>query len=297
MNFDSLNSDKIEYDENFKLSEHTTYGLGGKCKKAYFPKTTDEAILIFNQLKSKNEKFFVLGNGSNILASDSFYNGSVVCTSRLKKIEREGEEIICQSGVTVAELLSFCVNFGVSGLEFLAGIPASVGGLTYMNAGAGDKYISDVLINCCVFDDNLRNFSNKLCKFGYKHSTMRNIDCIILTSKFKIEQSSPENVRINIRKYLLKRADQPKGRSCGCIFKNPPFLSAGKLIDDCGLKGFRIGGAAVSDKHANFILNDGASASDVYNLISYVKWKVWENSGICLEEEVVYIGEFDDTLS
>lgn len=290
------NNPDIVSERNFDLSKHTTYRLGGKCKIAFMPGTEDTAIKIFYALSSRNERFFVLGNGSDILASDKFYNGSVICTSDLKKITLDGDILNCQSGVTVAQLLKFCIENGLSGLEFLAGIPASVGGLTYMNAGACGKFISDVLVDCKVFNGELHIFSNKLCDFGYKYSTMRDINCLILSSRLKVKLSSKAKVKDNIRQTLLKRIAQPKGRSCGCVFKNPNGLSAGKIIEECGLKGFRIGGAVVSRAHANFILNEGATAAEIYALIGFIKARVFERFGLRLEEEVVYIGEFNDTF-
>ena len=281
---------------NFNFSKNTSYGLGGLCKVAYFPETEEEAIRVFETLNEYNQKFFVLGCGSNVLASDKFFDGAVISTSKLKGIYRTEEGISCLSGTTVAELLNYCRNNGLSGLEFLAGIPASVGGLTYMNAGAGGKFISDVLKNCVAYNGKLYNLSNKLCNFGYKHSTMRDMDCIILSCSFKLEQVEPQKVSDNINRYISARLSQPKGKSCGCVFKNPQGLSAGKLIEYCGLKGFAFGGARVSREHANFIMNEGAQASDVYKLIKFVKKTVFEITGVALEEEVVYIGDFNDSF-
>lgn len=292
-NQSNLNSIPVE--KNFDFSRHTTYGAGGKCKVAYFPKTEGQAAELFKELSGQKEKFFVLGRGSNILASDAYYNGSVISTQNLNGIKTVKDAIICQSGVTVSQLLKFCQINGLSGLEFLAGIPASVGGLTLMNAGAGGKYISDVLIGCTVFDGKLRNFLNKSCNFGYKYSTMHDINCIILSSVFKVERTSGQYVENNISKYLKNRSLQPKGKSCGCVFKNPEGYSAGKLIEECGLKGYRLGGAEVSRAHANFIINNRATAQDIYNVIQYVKSVVFNKFGIMLNEEVVYIGEFNDT--
>lgn len=286
----------IDRQIDFNFSKNTSYGLGGLCKVAYFPKTEEEAIKVFEMLKQCGSKFIVLGCGSNILASDKFYDGAVISTSRLKGISRTKQGIACLSGTTVAEILNYCRANGLSGLEFLAGIPASVGGLAYMNAGAGGRYISDVLESCAVYNGKLRNLTNKLCNFGYKYSTMRDINGIILSCSFKLEQVEPQQVSLNINKYIQARLSQPKGKSCGCVFKNPEGLSAGKLIDYCGLKGFAYGGARVSREHANFIINEGAMASDVYKLIKFVKKTVLEITGIALEEEVVYIGDFNDSF-
>ena len=282
---------------DFNFSKNTSYGLGGLCKVAYFPETEEEAIRVFESLKEFNQKFFVLGCGSNVLASDKFFDGAIISTSKLKGIYRTECGITCLSGTTVAEVLDYCKKSGLSGLEFLAGIPASVGGITYMNAGAGGKFVSDVLKYCVVYNGNLHNLSNKLCNFGYKHSIMRDTDCIILSCLFKLTQSTPQQVSENINKYISARLAQPKGKSCGCVFKNPDGLSAGKLIEYCGLKGFAFGGARVSRDHANFIMNEGAQASDVYKLIKFVKKTVLQMTGVALEEEVVYIGDFNDSFS
>ena len=281
---------------NFDFSKNTSYGLGGLCKVAYFPKTEEEAINLVDTLKLHNQKYFVLGCGSNVLASEKYYDGAIISTSKLKGIYRTKDGIACLSGTTVAELLNYCRENGLSGLEFLAGIPASAGGLCFMNAGAGGRCIADVLQNCTVYDGKLRNLTNKLCNFGYKYSTMRDINGIILSCSFKLQQVELSQVSENINKYICARLTQPKGKSCGCVFKNPEGFSAGMLIDYCGLKGFAYGGARVSPQHANFIINEGGSSRDVYKLIKFVKKTVLEITGVALEEEVVYIGDFNDSF-
>ncbi len=287
----------IERTDGFDLSKNTTYGLGGKCIAAFFPKTEEEAIRTFDALKCSGKKFFVLGNGSNILASDKFYDGYIISTNWLKGIfKTDGKFISCLSGTTVGELLNYCKSAGLTGLEFLAGIPASIGGLTCMNGGAGGKFMSDIIESVALYDGKLRNFSKNLCGFGYKHSTMRDINSVILSVMLKVERTSREDVEEKIAFYLNKRAGQPKGKSCGCVFKNPEGISAGKLIEECGLKGVNLGGASVSEIHANFIINCGNSALDVYNLIKLVKENVRIKKGILLDEEVVYIGDFNDTF-
>lgn len=287
---------EINHAENFDLSKNTTYGLGGKCRAAFFPATEEETVKVFKELKSSGEKFFVLGKGSNVLAADSFYDGYVICTSKLKGIYLTGENrLTCLSGTTVHELNNFCRKNGFSGLEFLSGIPASVGGLTMMNGGAVKKYISDVCDSVTVYTDKMQVLSQKSCNFSYKHSIMRDINCIILSTTFVVENSTAAEVSKNIGKSLQARLGLPHGKSCGCVFKNPDGLSAGKLIEDCGLKGFKIGGARVSPEHANFIINSGGSADNIYRTIKFVKEKVFEKFGILLDEEVVYIGDFNDS--
>ena len=225
---------------------------------------------VFNHIKRQGDKLAVIGNGSDILASDKGFDGSVICTKSLKGITlTDNNTVICQAGATVSELLKLCTDNGLGGLEYLAGIPATLGGVVCMNAGAGGRYICGDVVKVDYFDGKNRSFSNKQCKFDYKYSIMRDIIGVISTVELKIE-----------------------GKSCGCVFMNPAGLSAGKIIDDCGLKGACVGGAVVSDIHANFILNRGGSSSDVKELIDRVKNTVLKNTGILLREEVVYIGDF-----
>lgn len=283
--------------EKFAFSENTTYGLGGYAKCAYFPENLAQLEAVYDYLTVTGEKFVVLGCGSNVLCADGGFDGCVISTKRLNKIQDSGDTLYCGGGVTVNGLLKFCLNNGLGGYEYLAGIPATVGGLALMNGGVPQRHIGDDIINVDFYDGKVTKFSNKNCNFGNKHSTMRDINGIIFglnLSKYAVSrEASLEKERF----YLNQRKIQPHGKSCGCVFKNTAFASSGKLIDECGLKGFKIGSAHVSREHANFIINDGKSAADVYKLICAVKSKVFEKSGVLLEEEVVYIGEFDETYS
>lgn len=292
-NNDANHFEGVYIDNNFRFADNTTYGLGGYAKAAYYPQTVSGLKAVFNHILKLNERFAVLGNGSDILASDNGFGGSVICTKRLKGVYlTDGGNLYCLAGTTVGELLKFCTENGLGGLEYLAGIPATMGGIAYMNGGAAGNYISDNIIKVDYFDGKDRSFSNNQCIFGYKYSIMRDIIGVISGLELKVYPESSENVKQNIACALKKRSWHPKGKSCGCVFKNPLGMSAGKLIDDCGLKGLSVGGAVVSDKHANFILNFGNSARDVKKLIELVKQTVFEKTGILLEEEVVYIGDF-----
>lgn len=284
----------IRHSDNFIFSEHTTFGLGGAAKEAYFPKTAEEACILFNYLNDNKIKYVIIGNCSNILVSDGGYDGSVLCTSDLNSLTLNSETLYCEAGVTVGKLLNFCKKKGLSGLEYLAGIPASVGGLIYMNGGAAGSHIRDNIISVTIFDGEMRKLSLNECNFGNKHSIMRDINCIILGADLKIKYTSQDVVSKTIKQKLNERIAQPKGLSCGCVFINPDGLSAGKLIDKCGLKGQKIGGAFISPLHANFIINDGGTAADVRALILKAKKCVFEKTGIDLKEEVIYIGEFND---
>ena len=286
--------DKVEFEQNFDFSRHTTYGLGGRAEIAYFPKNFEEVQAAIDYLKLKRKKYVILGNGSNILASDKDFKGAVVSTKNLNNIEIKDSSIICGSGVKVSEFLKFCIKHGAVGYEYLAGIPATLGGITFMNGGVPKRHIGDDILNVWIYDGEINKFTNQNCKFGNKYSTMRDINALILQIELPFRCADSEIVRQNIKNYLLSRKNQPKGNSCGCVFKNGTNYSAGKLIDECGLKGLSIGKAKVSELHANFIINSGDSAQNIYNLISLIKRKVYDKTRILLEEEVVYIGEFND---
>ena len=277
---------------DFSFAKNTTYACGGNATIAYFPDTIEQAMAVYDYLIESHKNFVVLGNGSNVLVSDKNFDGAVLCTKYLRGVRRTGNTIFCYAGTKVAELMRFCADNGLGGLEYLAGIPATIGGLALMNGGAGGLYIAENIVNVLLYDGSIHNFSNKKCNFGYKYSIMRDINSLILGVELKIYTQNSEKVRENISTYLNNRKLHPKGASCGCVFKNIGKISAGKLIDNCGLKGLRCGGAYVSESHANFLINDGGCASDVYKLIDTVKKRVFEFTGIMLEEEVVYIGEF-----
>ena len=284
-----------KYDFSFSLN--TTYGCGGTAKVALFPRSETEGTAIFSFLLNSGENFCILGCGSNVLAQDGRFEGYVLSTANMKGITvpehcRDDVVLNVASGVKVSELLSFCKNEGLTGLEYLAGIPASVGGLVFMNGGAGGKYIADNVVSVRVASPELKELSAEDCEFTYKHSTMRDIKCLILSVKLRTRRSEPRIVATNILKRLEDRRSLPAGRSCGCVFENYCGVSAGKIIENAGLKGVRIGGAYVSPSHANFILNCGRSSSDVYSLIQFVKNEVYKKFGITLKEEVCFIGEF-----
>ncbi len=295
MNFNDVSKflECVPKEDNFSFAENTTYGTGGRAEIAYFPKYIRQAAFVYSYLVNENINFVILGNGSNILASDKNFDGAVISTKRLSGVYRVGsDKLFCRSGTKVSALLKYCADKGLSGLEYLAGIPASVGGLVYMNGGAGGKVIAQNVLNVKLFDGKIRNFSNNSCQFGNKYSIMRDINSIILGVMLKVEPEKCEKVKDNIVLFLEKRSCQPKGRSCGCVFKNVGALGAGKIIDEAGLKGLSVGNAQVSSEHGNFIINYGSDSADVYALVKEVKRRVFERTGIVLEEEVVYIGDF-----
>ncbi len=288
----------IYYEKQFNFSKHTSYGLGGAADIAFYPANKSElrsAVEFFNETDGD---YVILGNGTNVLVSDKHFEGGVICSKRLDKIVLNKDYVFCEAGVTVSKFLEFCKNNSLGGFEFLAGIPATLGGIVYMNGGADGKYIADRVQSVSLYNaetQEFADFSNFECNFSNKHSTMQDIKCFIYGFELKFERSDGKKIAQNIEYYLNRRRHLPKGKSCGCVFKNYYGESAGKIIDLHNLKGLRVGGAEVSKEHANFFLNRGGCAQDVYRLIKRVKREIFQKSGIQLEEEVRYIGEFDDT--
>ena len=279
----------------FSFAKNTTYGLGGYAEKAYYPKTPWQAKRVYDNLKNCGTPFEIVGCGSNLLVADSGMEGEVVSTRELRGIIRLSEnKLLCLAGTKISELLAYCKKHNLGGLEYLYGIPATVGGAAYMNAGVSGFAIGDNIIDMCVYDGKVSHFSNEKCNFGYRRSTMRDINALILSIIVKVNAMPVQEIDERIAFFKDRRSHLPKGKSCGCVFKNPEGYSAGYLIDATGLKGFTIGGARVSDVHADFILNESATAYEVKTLINLVKSRVLEKFGIELEEEVVYIGEFND---
>ena len=234
-------SDYLESFENvkrindFSFAKNTTYACGGIAEIAYYPTTIKQATAIYDYLTETGKSFVMLGNGSNVLASDNYFDGAVICTKDLKGVVQAGEDtIFCYAGTSVSHLLKYCVEHSLGGLEYLAGIPATLGGLAYMNGGAGGVYINNNIVSVMLYNGTIHKFSNKKCNFGYKYSIMRDINSLILGVDLKVYPQSSEKVRENIYKFLAKRKFHPKGACCGCVFKNVGNLSAGKLLADCG---------------------------------------------------------------
>lgn len=281
---------------DFSFAENTTYGVGGKATLAYLPTSVRQAYASFDECKKTNMSHIVLGKGSNVLASDSGFDGAVISTKHLRGIARISEsKLYCLAGTPVSEILRYCHLKRLGGLEFLNGIPASVGGAAFMNAGVSEGRMSDCVCGVNIYDGKRRYLGNSSCNFGYRQSTMQDIDCVITSVILNVKQLPLREIECRRNYFLDKRRSLPKGRSCGCVFKNGKNYSAAELIDRAGLKGFTLGGAYVSEKHANFIICKGAEAFDVKRVIEAVKLSVKEKFGVTLCEEVVYIGDFNDT--
>ena len=273
------------------LKGRTTFKIGGPAKFFVEPKDPGDLKLLLTLVKRYNFHSFVIGRGSNLLISDKGINGVVLRlnTGWFNKLFFRDNYLNAGSGVALSRVLLFAKEHGLSGAEFLAGIPGTVGGALAMNAGIAVKSIGDLVRDVTVMDyaGNIKTFNKKNIKFGYRESNLSKY--IILSTRIRLIKKNKERIKDRIRKYIsYRKLTQDLSKpSAGCIFRNPAGDSAGRLIDLCGLKGKRIGGAAVSLKHANFILNlKEASSGDVCKLMGFIRKKVNSKFNINLTPEI-----------
>lgn len=281
--------------EDVSLKKYNTYRLDVKCDYLVFPKDIDEVVKLISFLKENNYKYLVLGNGSNVIFKNNRYNGVVIKLSKLDKIEFDGDKVVVGAGVALSKLANMAINNSLSGLEFSVSIPGEIGASVSMNAGAYNESFSDVFVFAKVLTPKLEiiELTNEDMDFSYRNSFIKkNKDYIVLEVVLKLKPGNKEEMNAVIEKRFEKRkATQPlEYPSAGSVFRNPEGMYAGKLIEDANLKGYSIGGAMISDMHANFIINkDNATGEDIINLINLAKDKVKENNNIDLYLEQVII--------
>lgn len=275
------------------LAKHTSFRIGGPAEVMAFPKTEEELSQILKVSKELDIKWVILGAGTNVLAPDEGLGGLVVCLKDcMNGMEPlEGERIRVMSGVTMSRAAVFASKLGLSGMEFAHGIPGTVGGGVYMNAGAYGGEIGQICESVTVMDrqGRTRTLSREEMGFSYRHSVLEDTGDIVLSAVFHLTRDTPEGVMGRMKELLSKRsASQPLDLpSAGSAFKRPAAGYAAALIDGAGLKGFQVGGAAISSKHAGFAVNlGGATAGDVKELLRQVSDRVYESAGIRLEPEI-----------
>ena len=271
------------------LSEHTSFRIGGPAEFFFQPGCRPELVRTVCRCRRADLPVRLLGQGTNLLVSDSGVTGAVVSTRGVRHVGIGTRSISAECGARLSQLVKASIECGLSGLEPLAGVPGSLGGAIRMNAGTGSGCIADVIDEITVLaqDGSLHNLRSSQAGFGYRSSKLGG--AIVLAARMKLQQSEPERIRQAVRANLLAKADsQPmRSASAGCVFKNPPGDSAGRVIDSLGLKGVALGGAKVSDRHANFIVNLGqATSADVLVLVELVRREVLEATGIRLELEI-----------
>lgn len=282
---------QVSFSVTFK--ELTTIRVGGPPWAIFYVDHQKALIKLLQELKQASIPWVVVGKGSNLLASDEGFEGVVISLrGKLANLQINGSVLRTGAGLSLSLLMNKAIRYGLGGLEFLVGIPGTVGGAVRMNAGAFGREIKDLLMEvelCSSEGIHVRRVGE--LSFGYRYSSIPQ-DAVITNVSFLYEKSSPQQIREKMRTYIKRRRElQPVGYSMGSVFKNPPGEYAGRLIELAGLKGKRIGGAFVSEKHANFILNDGtATSKEIMALIDLIRKTVQEKTGISLELEVCPVG-------
>ena len=282
----------VELSVGESLAEHCFYGTGGKASAVFYPESVESCRELVSSLKTRDIPFIFLGNGTNVLVSDDGYSGAVISTENLKGITISGNILTAMAGNGLSEILNSALYNSLGGMEFLCGIPASVGGAVSMNAGCFGKNIGDYVLYVVAVSGIYKRGE---CDFDYRTSRFLRDNDGVLSVCFNLENVEYDQSENKVEYFTaLRRNKQPKGRSCGCVFKNDGYY-AGKVIESCDLKGYRIGKAYVSEKHANFIIAEqGAKSLDISRLIKHIKNTVKEKCGIDLIEELQYIGKFED---
>lgn len=291
-----LKNENISFSVNEPLKKHSTFKIGKNASTAIFPDTIKKLIDIIKYLKEKNIKYLVLGKGSNILFPDYDIGYPLIFTEKIAEVyfdDKNKNHLICEAGATLAKTVNFSMQYNLGGMEFASGIPGTVGGAVVMNAGAYGKNIGDVLVWSEYIDINgeINQITNSEHSFGYRKSIFT-ADDVVLRSCFCMQEKSVDVIKEEISELALKRRTmQPlEFPSAGSVFKRPVGYYAGALIDDCGLRGFSVGGAQVSEKHCGFIVNTGnATSDDVKQLVNIIKDKVFSKFKIMLECEIRYI--------
>lgn len=289
-----IGSENVLLDEPMK--KHSNFRSGGNAKFYLTPKTVDEFVEVVKYLKENDEKFIVLGRGTNILVKDGGLKETVVSTFKMTGYEINGEVITANAGTPLALIANKALASSLAGFEFAGGIPGSLGGGVFMNAGAHGGEMKDVLIDVTVFDtndDKVKVLKPKDLDLRYRHSNIEEKEYIVLSVRIQLHKGNKEEIKANMDEFKEYRTrTQPSDPSAGSTFKRPEGYIAAKLIDEAGLKGYHIGDAGVSEKHAGFVINkSNASTKEILDVIDYVKKEVYNKYKVKLEEEVRIIGE------
>ncbi|MBO4902933.1 MAG: UDP-N-acetylmuramate dehydrogenase [Lachnospiraceae bacterium] len=291
-----LKEDRILHNEPMCL--HTTFRVGGPADTVLVPEREEEAVALLRLFSDSGEPFFLLGNGSNLLVSDRGYRGTVILIDHnLSGIEKEGDRLIVQAGTLLSKAAAFALQEGLAGMEFASGIPGTLGGGVTMNAGAYGGEMKDIVESVRLFDcenGKIQTVVNTDMHFAYRHSLVKEGKYVVLSAVLKLHPDEPSAIRARMDELKEKRVSkQPlEYPSAGSTFKRPEGYFAGKLIEDAGLRGFSIGDAMVSEKHAGFVINKGnATAEEIIRLIRHIREEVHAMSGVWLEPEVCMLGE------
>lgn len=277
---------------DFDIKKSTTMKIGGKIARFYTPETIDE----FVQIMQKEPKAFIAGNLSNVIVSSFGYDGAVISTKKLNKIQVDGNKIIAGAGVRGTKLSKIALENGLSGMEFMIAFPGSIGGEVYMNAGAHGQEIASILKFAKIYSpqDGLLELSNKELEFGYRTSICHKKNYSVLEVEFELLSKSRDEIQLKIDENLsFRKSKQPDLTipNCGSTFKNPTGDSAGRLLDAVGVKGLKVGGMKVWENHANFIVNNGEATSlDALQLMFEMYKRVKKKFNIELKPEIIFLG-------
>lgn len=298
--YDKL-TDYIEETRIYKeepMKKHTTFRVGGNADYFVVPKTEEEVKNIVSLCKSEGMPYFVLGNGSNLLVGDKGYRGVIIqICKEMNQIEVQGTSLLVQAGALLSKVGSAALEAGLTGVEFASGIPGTMGGAVFMNAGAYGGEMKDILAEVTVLDERgeVRVLKKEELELGYRTSVVAKKGYVVLSARVELQSGDKEKIEARMQELKVQRTTkQPlEYPSAGSTFKRPEGYFAGKLISDSGLRGFQVGGAQVSEKHCGFVINkENATASDIVELMNQVIEKVQNEFGVTLEPEVRKLGEF-----
>ena len=284
---------------NEPMKRHTSFRAGGNAEWFCIPETAEELKAVLAACKKADMPWYVVGNGSNLLVSDDGFSGVIISTGKFDRLDVDGETVTAGAGVLLSKVAAAAWKAGLTGFEFAAGIPGSVGGAAVMYAGAYGSEMKNVLKNVTVLtaEGDVKKIPAEELELGYRTSCIPKNGWLVLEAEYVLVKGEPDAIKAVMDDLAARRRDkQPlEYPSAGSTFKRPEGYFAGKLIEDAGLKGFSVGGASVSEKHAGFVINkDGASASDIYSLCKKVERKVMETFGVSLEMEVKLLGKFEE---
>lgn len=305
MNFNLQSFNKLKLKNvyfNYPLSKITTIGIGGKCNAMVKVNSIKEIKKVIKFCNKNNVKYFIVGNGSNLLFEDYTFNGIIIkISSNFSSVKfcskKNNKIVVVKAGNSLMLLNKLCAKNGASGLEFSYGIPASVGGAIYMNAGSFGKSFGDLVKWVKVLEINknklkVKKYTKKLCNFNYRQSIFQKINCVILSAKLVFNKDTQENIIKQMQEnFNKKKNSQPLGtKNCGCVYKNYKDFKIAKLIEDLNLKGKSVGNAQISNIHSSFIVNkSNASCQNVKDLIKYTQNKIKKVYGFTPELEIEII--------
>ncbi len=287
-----LGKENVLVDEPMK--NHTSMEVGGPAAYFFRPKSKEVLVALIKILNEEDYPFYIKGNGSNIIFKDEGCEMAIIETRKMQELKIDDTQVFAGAGILLKDLSDTILKNSLTGFEFASGIPGSLGGAVNMNAGAYDGEMKDIIKEVTLIDKkgNLLTKTNEEMDFSYRHSICSSGDYIVVDATLKLEKGNFEEIKAKIDDLAKKREEkQPlEYPSCGSTFKRPEGYFAGKLITDAGMKGYELGGAAVSDKHAGFIINKNhATAKEILDLIKLVQDKVYETEGVKLECEVKII--------